>query len=289
MEVTELGGDKSQPVAIATWQVGRLAVEAAGAVLRDGGRGLDAVEEGVNAVELDPTVTSAGLGGLPNAEGVVELDAAIMDGATHRAGSVGALRDVSAAISVARKVMDNTQHVMLAGESALQFALSEGFAREELLTPESRKRWEEWKGQQSETHDTIGLVALDRYGDLAAGCSTSGLAFKLPGRVGDSPIIGAGLYVDNDVGGAAATGLGEEIMKSCASFLVVEFMRGGDSPTDACRRAVERALAKLPGDKDVTIGLIALARSGECGAASTRAKFPYAVWTPDGVEVHEAE
>jgi len=276
-----------RPVAIATWGFGAAAVQAAGPVLSAGGAALDAVEQGINAVELDPSVDSVGFGGLPNAEGVVELDAAIMDGATQRAGSVAALRGIKRPISVARKVMEETAHVMLVGEGALSFALAHGFPREELLTADSRRRWEEWKAGPRESHDTVGLVALDARGDLAVGCSTSGLPYKLPGRIGDSPIIGSGLYVDNAVGGACATGIGEEIMKFCASFLVVEFMRGGASLEDACRRAASRITDTVPDDRAVPICLIALSKAGTTGAATTKASFPYAVWTPDGTRMCE--
>lgn len=274
-------------MAVATWTFGRTAVEAAGTALAGGSNALDAVEKGINAVELDPSVNAVGFGGLPNAEGVVELDAAIMDGATHRAGSVATLRDIRCPISVARKVMEETPHVMLVGDGALAFALSHGFRREDLLTCDSRRRWEEWKARAPDAHDTLCLVALDARGDLAVGCSTSGLPYKLPGRVGDSPLIGSGLYVDNEVGGACATGVGEEIMKFCASFLVVEFMRGGASPGDACRTALDRILRKTPADEDVPISLIALSSGGVFGAATTKPAFPYAVWTPDGVGMHE--
>jgi N4-(beta-N-acetylglucosaminyl)-L-asparaginase len=164
--------------------------------------------------------------------------------------------------------------------------LAHGFQRQQLLTDASRQRWEEWRLKERGAPDTIGLVALDSGGDLAAGCSTSGLAFKLPGRVGDSPIVGSGLYVDNDVGGAAATGLGEQIMRFCASFLVVELMRAGQPPADACRSVVDRILSKPGTRKDVTMGLIALAKGGEWGAACTLERFPHAVWTPTGVQMH---
>ena len=280
-----MNGRRPRPVAVATWKFGRTAAEAAGEVLRAGGRALDAVEAGINIVELDPKVTSVGYGGRPNAEGLVELDAAIMDGPSHNAGAVAALRNIRRPISVARKVMEQTPHVMLAGDGALRFGVLQGFPEEELLTPQSRLHWEEWRMKAETTHDTVGLIALDADGNLAAGCSTSGLAYKLPGRVGDSPIIGSGLYVDNDVGGAAATGVGEEIMKFCAGFLVVEFMRSGCAPDEACRRTIARILAKTPADKDVTIALIALSRDGQFGAASTRPEFPHAVWTPAGVQM----
>jgi len=264
---------KSNPIAIATWPFGKSAVEVAGEILNNGGSVLDAVEKGINLIELDTSVTSVGLNGIPNSEGVVELDAAIMDGATHQAGSVAGLRNIKLPISVARKVMENTKHVMLVGDNALKFALSQGFSQEE-LTSDNRKRCE----NETPSHDTIGLVALDQSGNLATGCSTSGWGGKLPGRVGDSPIIGSGLYVDNDVGGASATGLGEEIMKFCASFLVVEFMRNGFSPSEACQKVIDRILTKMPENKNIMIGLIALSKNGEYGAAATKGGFSYAVW-----------
>jgi len=229
------------PAAIATWSFGVAAVEGAGQVLAVGGDALDAVERGIRVVESDPDEHSVGYGGWPNAEGVVELDAAIMDGTAQDAGSVAALRGIKHPISVARRVMEATPHAMLAGEGALAFALSQGFPEEDLLTEASRAGWEEWQRERelaSTTHDTVGLVALDARGDAAAGCSTSGRSFKLPGRVGDSPLIGGGLYADSEVGGAAATGLGEEILKFCASFLVVEYMRRGHSPMEACRKVI---------------------------------------------------
>jgi len=283
-----MSAGKRRPAAIATWSFGASAVEAAGKVLSNGGSALDAVERGINVVELDPEVNSVGLGGRPNSDGVVELDAAIMDGATHRAGSVAALRDIPTAISVARKVMEESDHVMLVGEGALRFALGRGFERQELLTPESKRAWEQCKAEPG--HDTVGLVALDAAGHVAAGCSTSGLAWKLPGRVGDSPIIGSGLYADAEIGGAAATGIGEHIMKFCASFLVVELMRGGAPPAEACRRVIGRITNALPACDSQTIALIALSKEGDFGAAATRAKpFPYAVWTTDGLTMHEVK
>jgi len=285
----KMSTSKPEPAAIATWTFGKSAVEAAGELLCKGRAALDAVEKGINVVELDASVTSVGFGSLPNAEGIVELDAAIMDGTTYRAGSVCALRNIKCAISVARKVMEETPHVMLAGENALAFALSRGFREEELLTPESRRRWHEWKSGPAPSHDTVSLVALDCAGRLAAGCSTSGLAYKLPGRVGDSPILGAGLYADGEVGGAGATGIGEEIMRFCASFLVVEFMRNGSGPAEACRKVLDRIASKKPADREVNICLIALARNGECGAAGMQPGFPYAVWTPAGVQMRQAE
>ena len=278
---------KSHPIAIATWPFGKSAVEVSGEILSNDGSALDAVEKGINVVELDTTVTSVGFGGIPNSEGVVELDAAIMDGVTHSAGSVAGLRNIRLPISVARKVMENTKHVMLVGDNALEFAISQGLSQEELLTENSKQRWEKWKSENPSGHDTIGLVAIDQSSNLATGCSTSGLGYKLPGRVGDSPIIGSGLYVDNDVGGASATGLGEEIMKFCASFLVVEFMRNGYAPPDACQKVIDRILTKTPKNRDIMIGLIALSKNGEYGAATTKGRFSYAVWKSEKADVYE--
>ena len=276
-----MGAGATRPAAVATWEFGLTAVEAAGEMLARGGTALDAVESGINAVELDPTVTSVGYGGLPNAQGTVELDAAIMDGATLGAGSVAALRGIRRPISVARRVMERTPHVMLAGDNALKFALAQGFPRQELVTRESRRRWQEWSHAEA-GHDTVGLLALDGAGNLGAGCSTSGLPFKLPGRVGDSPIVGAGLYADNGAGAAAATGLGEEILKVCASFLAVELMRRGAPPGGACHAVVDRIMDRAAAGAEFMVGLIALSPAGEVGAAANRAEFPHAVWTPTG-------
>jgi len=261
------------PVAVATWRFGKEAVEDAARVLRGGGNALDAVEAGIRVVEADPDVDTVGLGGAPNSEGVVELDAALMDGATCRAGAVAALRDILHPISVARKVMEETSHVLLAGEGALRFALEQGFRRQDLTTEKSRRKWREWK--QARCHDTIGLVVLDGDGNLAAGCSTSGWAYKLPGRVGDSPIVGAGLYADNEVGAAAATGRGEDIMRYCSCFLVVEYMRQGLPPQEACL-AVLRRIYEREGGK-VQLCLIALDKEGRYGTAGMKKGFPYAV------------
>lgn len=281
-----------RPVAISTWWFGEMAVRRAGELLRAGGSSLDAVEEGIKVVEDDPRVTSVGYGGLPNSDGYVELDAAIMHGPTHSAGSVAALRCIKNPISVARRVMERTRHVMLVGEGALRFALECGFEKVELLTEEARRKWEEWRKREgnAEGHDTVSLIALDRDGNLTVGCSTSGLAFKLPGRVGDSPIIGAGIYVDNDVGAAAATGVGEEILKFCGSFLIVELMRSGMSPQEACEETVRRILAKKPENRKIMAAFIALSRDGRWGAAATKEGFSYAIWLhPDEVRTFKFE
>lgn len=288
---------------IATWQFGLEACEVGGAELAAGATALDAVERACIAVERDPAVNSVGYGGLPNADGVVELDAAIMDGAMHRSGAVVALQGIATPIAVARRVMERTPHGMLAGESAQRFALREGFLVEDLLTSESRSRWAEWRrsGRRGiemphfDDHDTVGVCALDRDGRLAVGCTTSGLAWKLPGRVGDSPIVGSGLYVDRDVGAASATGNGDEILRVALSARVVWEMAAGRDPQAACEAAIGSLLDKLPGRRSVGgCAVIALARDGRIGTAATRSGFSpperpwvYAVGDGSSTEVEE--
>lgn len=278
------------PVAVATWKHGLPAVKEAASVLASGGTPLDAVERGINTAEVDPEVSSVGVGGLPNAEGVVQLDAAIMDGAGLRCGSVLALEEIATPISVARRVMERTRHIQLAQAGAQRFALAQGFERQPLLTDASRGAWERWKASPERTvpgqvsrsrdrddHDTIGMVALGASGRMAAGCSTSGLAWKIPGRVGDSPIIGAGLYCDGDVGGASATGIGEEVIRVCGSFLVVELMRRGASPQEAVEEVLRRIVRVQPDNRQRQVAFIALSRRGEVGAGSIRPGFQVAI------------
>ena len=186
-------------------------------------------------------------------------------------GSVCFLQNIKHPISVARKVMDETPHVILAGDGALQFALSKGFQKENLLTPQSKLDWEEWKKEGEykpiinvENHDTIGMLAIDQHGNISGACTTSGLAYKLAGRVGDSPIIGAGLYIDNEIGGAVATGMGEAVLKSLGTFLVVELMRQGRSPEQACKEAIERIMKKQ-NYKEFQVGYVAVNKKGEYG------------------------
>jgi isoaspartyl peptidase/L-asparaginase-like protein (Ntn-hydrolase superfamily) len=283
----------SNPIAVATWKSGLAVVKRAGEILKRRGKLLDAIEQGCNVAELDPEDMSVGFGGLPNEDGVVELDAAIMDGRTHAAGSVMALRGIKTPISVARRVMEKTKHVYLAGDGALQFALREGFLQETLLTAKSLARYNEWllnKRRPSYwNHDTMGLLARDAKGNLAGGCTTSGVGFKLAGRVGDSPIIGGGLYVDNDIGAAVATGLGEEILRVCAAHLVVERMRHGHSPQRACEEAAKQILAKTRVRPLPMAGILALRKDGAFGGASTCKGFSYAVWTPKGMEMQRGK
>ncbi|MEY4177960.1 MAG: hypothetical protein RLY70_1534 [Planctomycetota bacterium] len=279
------GGDARRPVVISTWRHGLAANAAAWKILAGGGRAFDAVEAGVRESEADPRVTSVGYGGFPDRDGVVTLDACIMD-ERGNCGAVAALERIKHPISVARRVMEKTPHVMLVGRGALEFAVAQGFPQENLLTEESRKAWEEWKKTRdrefrpkinSENHDTIGMVAIDAQGNLSGACTTSGLAWKLPGRVGDSPIIGAGLYVDNEIGAATATGMGEAVIRAVGSFLVVELMRQGHSPADACRLATERVIAKNPGWRDLQVGFVAIDKGGRVGAYCIQPGFDYAV------------
>lgn len=271
-----------KPIVISTWNHGLPANEAAWKVIEGGGKAIDAVEAGVRVVEADPNTTSVGYGGFPDRDGNVTLDACIMD-ETGNCGSVCFLQHIKHPISVARKVMNDTPHVILAGEGALQFALQEGFEKEDLLTPKARQAWEEWKKEAEykpiiniENHDTIGLLAIDQNGDISGACTTSGLAFKMKGRVGDSPIIGAGLFVDNEVGGATATGMGEAVLKTLGSFLVVELMRQGKTPQEACEEAVMR-IVKKQAYKDFQIGYLAVDKQGNYGAYCIHSGFDFAV------------
>lgn len=268
-----------RPLIISTWPFGKPSNERAREVLLAGGSALDAVEKGINVAEEDLSNDSVGVGGLPNAAGVVQLDACIMDGPTHKAGSVAALEGIANPVSVARRVMEKTRHVMLVGAGAREFALQQGFPSRDLLTDASRKAWENWKAKQkpAQNHDTIALLCLAPDGTVAGGCSTSGLAYKLPGRVGDSPIIGSGLYVDNEVGGAGATGIGENVLRFCGSFMIVELMRQGLHPAQACIEVIRRAMRKHPPGTDLFINYIALNTKGEYGAAGTGQGFEFAV------------
>ncbi|MCS6850729.1 MAG: N(4)-(beta-N-acetylglucosaminyl)-L-asparaginase [Gemmataceae bacterium] len=289
-----------EPVVIATWPFGRLAAETALQLLRAGQPALDAALTGAQAVEDDPNVRSVGYAGLPNAIGVVQLDACVMDGRTLRCGAVAGVENVRHPAALARRVMEKTPHVLLVGAGAQQFALREGFPLENLLTPESLQEWENRRarerpptpggGQPPEAgdHDTVTVLALDQRGDLGGVCTTSGLAHKLPGRVGDSPIIGAGLYVDNSAGAAGGTGVGEEIIRVAGSFLIVEAMRAGRSPQEACEAAVRRvnAAAVRRGVHPARVAFIALDPQGRTGAACTaRTGFQYAVGRGDKVEL----
>lgn len=273
-----------EPVVISTWNHGMPANEVAWKVLQSGGTALDAVEQGVRVPEGDPEVMSVGFGGRPDRDGHVTLDACIMDDKGN-AGSVSFLEHIKHPISVARLVMEKTPHVMLSGDGALEFALQNGFKTENLLTEEAKRQWEAWKEQSDyqpevniENHDTISMLALDQQGNLSGACTTSGLAYKMHGRVGDSPIIGAGMFCDNEVGAAAATGHGEWVMRTVGSFLVVELMRQGHSPQEACEEAVMRIVKLKPNFDEVQIGYIAINKAGETGAYCLHPGFNYALY-----------
>ncbi|MFH5885539.1 N(4)-(beta-N-acetylglucosaminyl)-L-asparaginase [Halalkalibaculum sp. DA3122] len=284
------------PVVISTWD-NRKANSAAWEILSGGGPALDAVEAGARVPEADPGDRSVGYGGYPDRTGKVTLDACIMNHES-RCGSVAFLLDIKHAVSVARKVLENSPHVMMVGEGAQQFALDNGFKKENLLTEEARQVWLNWKKNpeypvtswdQYMNHDTIGILALDRQGNLSGACTTSGIGMKMHGRVGDSPLIGAGLFVDNDIGAAAATGVGEEVIRVAGSHLVVELMRHGASPTDACRRAVERIVNNHGGAMDGQVGFLALNKKGAYGGYAIQSGYSYAVRTLQQEELISSE
>jgi len=267
------------PLVIATWHVIDATARAM-EILQAGGTALDAVEQGCMVEEANEKGQSVGKGGLPDRDGNVTLDACILD--KHgNCGSVVYLKNITHAVSVARKVMEDTPHVMLAGEGAKNFALKKGFQPESLLTEASKEAWKKWKVEAQynpiiniENHDTIGMLAIDKNGDISGACTTSGLAYKMAGRVGDSPIIGSGLFVDNEIGAAVATGLGEEVVKTVGSFLVVELMRQGKTPQEACEEAIKRIVQKPNSDfNNFQVGYIAVNKHGDTGSYSIHQWF----------------
>ncbi|AZQ42775.1 N(4)-(beta-N-acetylglucosaminyl)-L-asparaginase [Nonlabens ponticola] len=269
---------KINPISICTWGFVD-ANAAAGRALENGNNALDAAIKGVNVEEKDLKNTTVGNGAAPDREGNVTLDASVMD---HQGncGSVVYVQDIQNVASLAREVMDHSPHVMLAGDGAYQFAINRGFKKQNLLTDNSKNQYREWLKTSKykpviniENHDTIGVICRDINGNLSGACSTSGLAYKMPGRVGDSPIIGAGLYVDNEIGAAAATGLGEEIMKTVGSFLIVELMRNGKSPQEACEEAVKRTAKRAANPEDFQVAYIAMNKAGETGYYSLQQGF----------------
>ena len=281
MNADTLKTNKNNPVICSTWNFGLPANELAWKVLDNGGKAMDAAEAGARHAESDPENSSVGFGGLPDEKGNVTLDACVMD-STGNAGSVAFLQNIKHPVSVARKIMEETKHVMLVGEGARQFAVSNGFEEINLLTEQSEKDWKKWLKERREmtpheTHDTLSVLVQDKMGDLAGACTTSGWAYKMHGRVGDSPIIGAGLFLDNEIGCAAATGLGEEVIKTTGSFLVVELMRQGYDPTKACEEALNRVIKAHNGNPDFQIGYIALRKDGEIGSACLKWSFEYAL------------
>ena len=277
-------------VVISTWNHGLAANEGAWSILKKkNGKAIDAVQKGVAVTESDLSNRSVGLGGNPDREGRVTLDACLMD-EKSRCGAVAFLQYIDHPIDVARKIMEDTPHVMLVGQGAYEFALANGFKKStvEVPHPDAQKAYQKWLETSQykpiinvENHDTIGMVALDQNGDLSGACTTSGMAYKLHGRVGDSPIIGAGLFVDNEVGAATATGMGEAIIRIAGSHTVVELMRAGASPQEACQEAVERIIRKHENIEGLQAGFIALDKDGNYGAYSVYQGFNYAVRSKD--------
>jgi isoaspartyl peptidase/L-asparaginase-like protein (Ntn-hydrolase superfamily) len=278
-----------KPVVISTWEHGLAANEAAWKMLQNSGKSIDAVEAGVKVSEADPNVNSVGYGGYPDADGRLTLDACIMD-ENQQCGSVACLEHIMHPVAVARLVMEKTRHVMLVGEGALQFALQHGFTKQNLITEKALRDWEGLKEEMQEkrgiinieNHDTIGMLALDEKGNLSGSCTTSGAAVKLHGRVGDSPIIGAGLFVDNEVGAACATGLGEEVIKQSGSAMIVELMRNGMEPALACREILQRILKANKNSEPFQVGFLALRKDGVSGAYSINKGFNYALHDKSG-------
>lgn len=281
------------PLIIATWD-NKKATEAAMNKIMAGGTSLDAVEAGAMVSEADPEDTSVGYGGFPDRDGIVTLDACIMD-EKGNAGAVSFLEDFKHPVAIARRVMEKTPHVMLCGAGAAKFAIEQGFKKENLLTPKAKSAWEEWLKRNNYTppivdetnHDTIGILAMDQNANLSGACSTSGWAFKFHGRVGDSPIIGAGLYVDNEVGGACASGLGEFIMKTLGSFLIVELMRNGRTPQEATEEAIYRIIKRY-NYQDMQIGYLAVNKKGEHGSCAVREGFTYTLFQDGKNLKHDA-
>ena len=269
-ELVEDSGKKIVPVVVATWRFHN-ATKAAWEVLEKGGTSLDAIEQGCRVEEADLNNTTVGNGGTPDRDGNVTLDACIMNKGGNY-GAVVCMENIAHPISVARKVMEDTPHVLLAGKGAEEFAVLKGFKRENLLTEATKKAWKKWKEKSEykpiiniENHDTIGMLAIDKNGDISGGCTTSGLAYKMAGRIGDSAIIGSGLFIDNAIGGATATGMGEEVLKTVGSYLIVELMRQGRTPQEACEEGVKRIVTSNPNYKNFQVGYVALNKKGEYG------------------------
>ena len=281
--------NKELPLIISTWSHGLPASKRSLEILNGGGNLLDAVTGGINIIENDPKNHSVGLGGYPDAEGHVTLDASIMDW-NGNAGAVSYLEDIKNPINIARLVMEKTNHVMLSGKGAREFAIGQGYEPENLLTPDMKEEWEKWEKSDARkmldpvlgsknNHDTIGLLAMDKNGNISGGVSTSGWAYKLPGRVGDSPIIGAGLYVDNEIGAACSTGLGERVIETVGSYLVVEMMRQGHSPLDAIKVAIDRLKKRIKNHRNFQVAYIALNKKGEYAGYALRSGFEFAAVT----------
>lgn len=288
-EANNIFGELSFPIALTTGKHGLMVNEAAWEILSGGGYALDAVEAGIRLAEADPGINSVGYGSFPDSRGKITLDACIMNDRGD-AGSVAFLQCIKHPVSVARQAMEKTPHGMLSGKGAEFFAFDNGFKKEKLLTNEMRRRWRKWKkGEQGtgeehrneampeEDFDSIGMLAIDEKGRLCGACSAGGAPFMMHGMVGSSSIFGAGLYIDGEVGGAVAAGSVELIIKNLCAFMVVEFMRSGMSPEEACNAVIARIVKKNPDNTNLQIGFIALTRSGETGAASLHPGFNYAI------------
>ena len=268
------------PIAICTWGF----VEAnakAGQALSKNISALDSAIEGVAVEEENIKNTTVGKGGSPDRDGNVTLDACVMD-SNGDCGAVLCVENITNVAKLAKKVMQDTPHVMLAGQGAEEFAYTQGFKKEELLTEASKKAWEKWKETSKykpiiniENHDTIGMLTIDKDGNMAGVCTTSGLAYKMKGRIGDSPIIGSGLFIDNEIGGAVATGMGEEVVKTVGSFLIVELMRQGKTPQEACEEAISRIISKGNRYKDFQIAYLAMNKAGDVGSYCIHKGFTY--------------
>lgn len=312
-----------RPLFLATWNFGQAVADKAASIVANGHSMLDAIERGIWVAELDATNSTVGYGGTPNAQGHVELDACIMSGPGHQAGCVAGLQGIMHPISVARKVMTETPHVMLVGQGAQDFAVEQGFEKVDLLTEKERTKFQRWQEKQGpsaaphqdgqaipddpkesddialrergdgrshdEHHDTIALIGIDEMGDLYGGCSTSGWGYKVPGRVGDSPIIGSGLYVDNEIGAVGSTGTGENVMRYCASFWIAQLMKQGLKPVDACEQVIREIARKDPQSMEqLAINFIAINKDGEYGAAGTSGGFRFAVVGSDQSQLFDA-
>ena len=265
---------------ISTWKTTE-ANQKAGQMLDKGEHALDAAVAGVAIEEENPKNTTVGYGGAPDRTGKVTLDACVMNHLGD-CGSVVAVENIVNVARLAKDVMEKTPHVMLSGKGAEEFAISQGYKKTDLLTDQSKKEWEEWLKDQDyrpiiniENHDTIGMLCIDKNNNLSGACTTSGLAYKMKGRVGDSPIIGSGLFIDNKIGGAVATGLGEEVVKTVGSFLVVELMRQGLSPQEACEKAVKRIVSNNSQKNKFQVAYIAMNKKGEVGSYSIEPGFTY--------------
>ena len=285
-KATGMANATGTAIMVSTWNHGLLANAVGFNALNGGGNALDMIEAAARLVEEDAEGLSVGIGGLPDRDGLVTLDACIMDH-TGNAGSVCFVQNVLYPLSLARRVMEDTPHVILAGAGAEQFARELGMPEINLLTEKAKTAWEKWRKEANyapviniENHDTIGLLAMDNDGRLAGGCTTSGVAYKMHGRVGDSPIIGAGLFVDGAIGGATATGLGEAVLRTVGSFLVVELMRQGRTPQAACEEAVHRIMDSMPTD-ELQVGYLALSKTGETGAHAIHSGFNFARTTAE--------